>query len=436
MRYTDLVFEDPSLKKEIIAVVKATDDPSTLQKVLRTLKAGNIEERIKSVLGSDADASIFMAQIARAIIEIDAPVEEKDAFLEQIKQGRAINIGTLLDGDLHSFDEIVGSGFGKELFKQLSKELVSQGVGPGEVALAVLHPDISWSGRIKGGGDIIVNKKAVEVKTRNKEGGRWINARKANMDLPAIRRAIQAATRGYTADYIGVDNWVNNLRPNINPKNLKEVCKTIADATFNFVNNSLYQKALMTGDENAIKFAIVKVGYDNYKKYSDFAGMLLLDLPTDQVQYFVDFDDMVGSISVGTPYIFSPEATMMPQVTLQPGATIRAGRFNLEKSLPKQTDKRITKQKLTAMAQAVAKEMAFERGVRDPQSIATIADVIMREYSNGTDPAKIAKIVYKMFPNTKKAAPAAKAPAPVAPRQPAPAPSIQTAATPAPTAVR
>jgi hypothetical protein len=442
MRYTDLVFEDPSLKKEIIAVVKATDDPSTLQKVLRTLKAGNIEERIKSVLGSDADASTFMTQIARAIIEIDAPVEEKDAFLEQIKQGRAINIGSLLDGDLHSFDEIVGGGFGKALFKELSTELTSQGVGPGEVALAVLHPDIAWSGRIKGGGDVVINKKPIEVKARAAKGGRWINARKANLDLPGIRRAIVTNVGKSTKidDRVGLDNWVNNLRPKINPKNLKEVCKTIADATFNHVNNSEYQKALMSGDENAILYAIAKTGYNNYKKYSQFEGMLIMDIPSEQVQYFVDFDAMIGNISVKTAYILAPEAEMMPQVELTPGATIRAGRFNLEKSLPQQqTGQRVTKQKLTAMAQAVAKEMAFERGVNDPQSIATIADVIMREYSNGTDPTKIGKIVYKMFPNTKKAAPVAKAPAPVAPvapRRPAPAPSIQTAATPAPTAVR
>lgn len=438
MRYTDLVFEDPSLKKEIIAVVKSTDDPSVLQKVLRTLKAGNIEERIKSVLGKDADASVFLSKIARSIIDIDAPIEEKDAFLELVKNGNGIDVGKLLDGSLHSFDDVIGTGFGKELFKDLSTELTAQGVGPCEVALAVLHPDIAWSGRIKGGGDIIVNKMPVEVKARAAKGGRWINARKANLDLTGIRSAIANAVGRYVkvGDRVGLDNWVNTMRPRINPKNLKAICKTIADATFNHVNNSEYQKALMDGDENAILRAIARVGYNNYKKYSQFEGMLIMDLPTEQVQYFKDFDDMEGQISVKTAYILAPEAEMMPQVELSPGASIRAGRFNLEKSLPQQAGQRITKQKLTAMAQAVAKEMAFERGVSDPQSIATITDVIMREYSNGTDPTKIGKIVYKMFPNTKKAAPAAKTPAPVAPRQPAPAPSIQTAATPAPTAVR
>jgi hypothetical protein len=437
MRYTDLVLEDPALKKEIIAVVKSTDDPSVLQKVLRTLKAGNIEERIKSVLGKDADASVFLSKIARSIIDIDAPIEEKDAFLELVKNGNGIDVGKLLDGSLHSFDDVIGTGFGKELFKDLSTELTAQGVGPCEVALAVLHPNIAWSGRIKGGGDIIVNKMPVEVKARAAKGGRWINARKANLDLTGIRSAIanSAGRLVKIGDRVGLDNWVNTLRPRINPKNLKTVCKAIADGTFNHVPNSEYQKALMDGDENAILRAIAKVGYNNYKKYSQFEGMLIMDLPTEQVQYFKDFDDMEGQISVKTAYILAPEAEMMPQVELAPGASIRAGRFDVAKSLP-QTGQKLSKQKIITIAQAAAKEMAYERGVSDPQSIANITNLIAQEYAKGTDPAKIGKMVYKMFPKTKKPEPTA--PAPAKPAQPAPAiaPSAQTAATPAPSAQR
>jgi hypothetical protein len=282
MRYLDFIAEDPALKKEIIAVVKATDDPSTLQKVLKVLKAGNIDERIKSVLGQDADASVFINQIARAIIDIDAPVEEKDQFLELVKQGKAIDTSVLLDGSLHSFDDIVSGEFGKKLFKELAVELTSQGVGPGEVALAVLSPNIAWSGRVKGGGDVIIHKRPVEVKARAAKGGRWINARKANLDLTGIRKALSNNVGKYVkvADRVGLDNWVNTMRPRINPKNLKQLCKTIADATFNHVPNAEYQKALMSGDENAILYAIAKVGYANYKKYSGFEGMLIMDIPS------------------------------------------------------------------------------------------------------------------------------------------------------------
>ena len=431
MRYQDLL-EDPALKKEIIAVVKATDDSSVLQKVLRTLKAGNIEDRIKSVLGKDEDASVFLTRIARSIIDIDAPVEEKDAFLKRIETGTAIDIAKLLDGKLQTFDAIVGSGFGKELFKDLSTELTAQGVGPCEVALAVLHPNIAWSGRIKGGGDVIINKRPIEVIARAAKGGRWINARKANLDLTGIRKAMMTAAgpKGI-GDRVGIDAWVNQIRPRINPKNLKAVCKTIADATFNHVNNSEYQKALMSGDESSILYAIAKVGYNNYKKYSAFEGMLIMDLPSEQAQYFKDFDDMVGQISVKTAYILAPEAEMMPQVELSPGATIRAGRFDVEKTLPGQEKSKLSKQKIATIAQAAAREMAYERGISDAESIAKIRDVITAEYTKGTPAKKIANIVYKMFPKAKKVQP--KQPVQVTPQ---PAPAMATAATPAPSAQR
>jgi tryptophan synthase alpha subunit len=156
--------------------------------------------------------------------------------------------------------------------------------------------------------------------------------------------------------------------------------------------------------------------------------MLIMDLPTEQVQYFKDFDDMEGQISVKTAYILAPEAEMMPQVELSPGASIRAGRFDVAKSLP-QTGQKLSKQKIATIAQAAAKEMAYERGVSDPQAIANITNLIAQEYAKGTDPAKIGKMVYKMFPKTKKPEPTA--PAPAKPAQPAPAiaPSAQTAAT-------
>jgi len=426
--------EDPALKKQIIDVVKSTNDPHVLTKVLKVLKAGNIEERITSVLGEDADAKPFLAKIARTIIEIDAPIEEKDEFLEKIRLGNAIDTDALLDGDLRTFTDIVGSGFGLALFKQLSVELTSQGVGPGEVALAVLSPNIAWSGRVKGGGDIIVNKQAVEVKTRATKGGRWINPRKAALDLSSIARAIQhALTKSggsdQISDRIGLDAWVRTIRPQIKDRGLlAKTAKDIADSTFTHVDNDEYQKALISGDENAIKVAVAKVGYNNYKKYSGFAGMLLMDIPTEQVQYFEDFESMVGNIRVDTTYIFAPETEMMPQVILAPGATIRAGRFSIdaEKELAGNTP-----EELQTASIALANKLCTEHGIKDDVMINTIATEIMHELIKQKPPKKIVTDLVKKFPqlSARKRAPAPQQPKPVAQPTP-PAPVAQTPPTP------
>ena len=74
---------DP-LKQQVISAVKSTNDDAVLQRVLKTLKAGNIEDRIKDVLEKDADAKRFIDKLAEVIVAIKAPIEEKNKFLASL----------------------------------------------------------------------------------------------------------------------------------------------------------------------------------------------------------------------------------------------------------------------------------------------------------------------------------------------------------------
>ena len=329
----NIVSEDDNLKKQVISAVKATDDENVLQRVLKTLKAGNIEDRIKAVVSQDADASQFVNQIAKIIIDIDSPLEEKEAFLKQYPNG-IIDIKKLLNKKQSSFSDLTGSNFATKLLVELSTQLVSQGVGPGEIALAVFSPNISWSGRKVGGGDIQIGKQAVEVKTRVSKGGRWINARKAKMNLGAIPDAIQAtAARVMDKHFRGTEEqfpdvparlnpslWVNSMRPLLakEPKMLKELCNLMAKALFNQTDNSRYVNALYNGSPEDIVEAILDVGYENYKAYSGFDGILLMDIPTQATQYFTTYAEMEGKVKASTAYIYAPESEAMPQVVLVP----------------------------------------------------------------------------------------------------------------------
>lgn len=319
------LFEDPDLKSQAVAAVRSTDDERLLQKVIDTLKAGNIEERIENIISKDADAKRFVQQIADIIVKIKAPVDEKNKFLEDYPKG-IVDVSKLLDGNGHSFADIVGPGFNVELFKALSTALVSQGVGPGEVALAVLSPKISWSGRASGGGDIQVGDQAVEVKTSVASGGRWINARKATMDMTGIEKAIVDAITKSTGKKpegpiparLSPAVWVNNIRPLIDAKLLKTTAKAIADGLFNHTDNTEYQQALISGSADDIREAILNVGYENYKAYSNFDGILLMDVRSESTQYFRDYPSMSGLIKVDTTYIYAPESEAMPKVSLLP----------------------------------------------------------------------------------------------------------------------
>ena len=328
------LFEDEKIKNQVIGMVKTTDDDDLLSKILVTLQAGNIDKRIESVLMNNADGKQFMKQIADVIIGVDAPIELKDRFLSKLNDG-IISSTMLLDRKQHSFMDLCGNDpFATEVFIKLCTELTSQGVGPCEVALAVYSPDIKWSGRAVGGGDIQVGKLAVEVKGSVVAGGRWINPRKAKMDMAGVEKAIVDAEMKVRKEFFKVPNadqlhiglparlspeyWCDKVRPQIAPmpQVLAACAKKMADGVFGQTNNKAYVDAIISGDPTAIKTAMLKVGYDNYKAYSHFDGILLMDVPTASSEYFPDYESMQGKINARAPYMYGPEGEVMPQVKL------------------------------------------------------------------------------------------------------------------------
>ena len=318
------IFEDPALKKEIIDAIKKTDDTQLLQKILNTLTVGDLPIRLREILRKDADASKFAEAIAKVIMHMDNSNSDKMAFLENYNKG-FINTALLLDGEQHNYREFINSPLALDLFKILSTQLVSQGVGPCEVAFAVLSPDIRWSGRAGGGGNIQVNKVAVEVKARVASGGRWINTRKATMDMAGVRRDIEDAwvksknTEPLEMpDRTNIAYFIQNIRPKIDPKIMPKLAKQMADGLFNHVNNTEYSSALVDGDLAKIQDALLNVGFENYKAYSDFDGILLVDVPSETAQYFRSYGEMRGQARAAQGYVYGPETEAMPQVVLIP----------------------------------------------------------------------------------------------------------------------
>jgi hypothetical protein len=315
------------LKKDIVSQVNKTDDINILQRVIKVLKAGNIEDRIKQVFSLDSDAANFIEIIADVIIKIDAPIEEKDKFLANFPKG-IVNANMLIDGDNHSYLDLVGgSTFARDVLAALvvHPALKPQGVGPGELALAVLNPKIKWSGRAEGGGDILVGKTAVEVKTTIASGGRWVNARKADLDIAGIYKAITDAFKAVNTapgnripKRLNPTVWVNTIRPVIsrNEKSFSQCVKIVAKGLFAHANTAAYEKALLKGSEQDITNAILSTGFENYKNYSGFDGVLLVNNNTQSLQYFQDYQSMPGSIKSDVPYIMAPESEAMPKVTL------------------------------------------------------------------------------------------------------------------------
>jgi len=57
---------------------------------------------------------------------------------------------------------------------------------------------------------------------------------------------------------------------------------------------------------------------------------MLMDLPTERIQYFTEYDDMADLIKNDSVYIYAPEAEMMPKVALAGGGKSVASKGSKE----------------------------------------------------------------------------------------------------------
>ena len=310
------------LKQKVITGVKQTDDEKLLQKLLQVLHSTDLHGQMVTALSTDNDAKIMIEKIAKIILETEGTLEEKYDFIEQYPKG-FINIKEAFDGEKRIYDQVVKPGFPRRVFGNLVVDS-EMGVGPGELALSVMSPGISFVGKIGGGGDLAVKGVGrVEVKTSLVKGGRWHNERKAKYNMPAIKDALEAATGEVLPNVIDTKKWVDIWRPKIAqgsmPKSLKKICGIMANSMFTYVDNSQYATALEKGTWEQIRSAILNVGFENYKAYSNFVGILLIDNPTETLCYFKDYASMEGHIHVGTAYVYTVSAqSAMPQVKVIP----------------------------------------------------------------------------------------------------------------------
>ena len=305
------------LKSTIVSLVKQTEDAKILARVLNTLKSSGLPDKLRAAFSTDKDASKLTDKLASTIVNMEGSAEEKLAFAENYSKG-FVDTKKLLDGKLHSFNELIKDRFALEVFKTFGIALTAQGVGPGEIALAILSPKVSHSGRKTGGGDVMIDGKPIEIKTKVSNGGRWVDARKAKLNLAPIKKVILEKTGIEIPDRLSIPAWTDNVRPAIkNSADLNEIVRTIATGNFAFANTANIEKALKTGDMAQIKDAWASTGYENYKAYAQFDGMLLMDAGGDwSAQYFKDFDSMRNNVSIKTVYLYAPESEAMPQVEL------------------------------------------------------------------------------------------------------------------------
>lgn len=181
MRFKEILAEDltKDQRKKISRINNRLEsDPDLIDEIWKdlALKAKDIEGQFvnrfitmldpeKTDPEKDQAFKDFLKKYAQIIAEIDAPTEEKFAFINSLGKKSHINEKNLLSPGKSSWDDwLTGSNFSKKLFEAAYSDprLITNNKGPGEAALAILSPNITLA--LGGAGDVVVNGTPVEVK--------------------------------------------------------------------------------------------------------------------------------------------------------------------------------------------------------------------------------------------------------------------------------
>tara|TARA_B110000495_G_scaffold67769_1_gene57781 strand:- start:2073 stop:3077 length:1005 start_codon:yes stop_codon:yes gene_type:complete len=308
---------DRQLKDLIIQRLATEDDRDMLDKIYQALNKSTLDERISAVLATDDDAKGKLKVFSGIVMNTEGTFEEKNNFVEKYSSGFIDTDKLRSPNQVHSYSEwIMGDDFVKRVFNELYK-YTPQGIGAGEFALAVLSPNIKFSGRsAEMAGDLVIDGVMCEVKAKEVAGGRFFDGRKAKMD----QRAVEAKFKSLGIEVgkgISGKMFVAH-RPNIEQNELPSLVDTIIKGAFAFIEDGESQQlksALTNGDSNVIKHAWGLLSFTNYQRMSKFQSMLLLDGPKAHSLYFTEIDSVSSILRAGQPYVCGPDQQVHPQMT-------------------------------------------------------------------------------------------------------------------------
>ena len=336
-------------KKAIKKAVDQEDSQEILDRVESTLQSGELAQRLGAVLKQDTDTKKLYRLVSQVIVNVPSALDDKLKFIENFPKG-FVKISTLMSpGVVTDFSKSIPDPFAYRVFMAL-KDVVIQGVGPGEFALAALSPRIKSMGQRSGGGDLLINGVNVEVKGARQgeggkiSGGRWTDPRKANFNLAPIRDLLtQYYNFSPDAKSLTGAGWVA-LRDGstVSKQNQKKLVAAIVRGNFaKYQGPALadVEQALMTGDEPAIRRAWARACYENYKSYSGFAGMLILDFSKNSSLYFSDYEDGEQYVKIQSVQLWGPEQSTAPQVSLKGPAKATAKTGDQDAASEKQPEK-------------------------------------------------------------------------------------------------
>ena len=334
--YTDLIhrfmkkesFDTPWFMREapndatgIMSIIqKRLNDPNidseTLEKVLFALEGGGLTKRLQNVLENDPDAKRILEKVTETILSAKGSTKEIDAFINQYPKGM-VNIDALTSTGAKSWSDIFVGYDGNNFMSRVVDRLYSlknQGIGPGEVCLSVLSPQIYHSGSRPGAGDIFIEGKGhYEIKASVAKPGRLFDGRKAKVDMNMIQNV---------RDQLKIEKPRVNIKDLMAANPSQQQVTSLANAIFRHVDNVAgFVNAVMKKDETQAKIEHTKLAFTNYQNMTrkgedTFVGIIFMSGGKKWSNVVANVDELVQNLAVGTIYVASPDqADLFPQTT-------------------------------------------------------------------------------------------------------------------------
>lgn len=295
-------------------------DPEILQRVLMALEGGGLTTRLQNVLENDPDARRILEKVTETIMSAKGTAQEINAFIEQYPKGM-VNTQALTAPGKKSWSEIfVGYENNNFVGRTVQKlyGLKNQGIGPGEVCLSVLSPQIFHSGSKPGAGDIFIEGAGhYEIKGELAKAGRLYDTRKSQVDMNTIQSI---------RDQLKIEKPRVNINDLIAVKPTQQQVAALITSILRYVDNKSivpFVKSVLSGNEAQAKIEHTKLAYQNYRAMTakgkeTFVGIIFMSQRGEWSNTVTNIDELVQNLAVGTIYMMSPDqADFFPQTTFR-----------------------------------------------------------------------------------------------------------------------
>jgi len=336
------------LKDRIIQKLQALpDDPETeslidkIEVMLNDLGVGgrvaSLANRVEKI--DDADVKRAIRKVAKIVSTIDMTNNERETLFKKWNADEIVNTKLLTTGGTHSMPEVY-EGYGTDpIITELVddfNDVIAYGIGPGEFGLSCLSKRITGIGSGKGKGDLIINKKNVELKTTNVGSGRFKDRGYPASDYETkvknfYNKYKETIEESKLASKAGINlSQLISLVKIVNNGEIVNEIKDILVGLFRFIPeekttlHSDVASAISKGQLNQLKSLYGRLNVDNYmyqkRSQGILDGVLFMNLPKKRMTYMTQSGDLAGSgmrLHIDTAYpiaLSDPQQNPYPQI--------------------------------------------------------------------------------------------------------------------------